>query len=163
FLVNLIDSPGHADFSYEVTAALRITDGALVVVDCIEGVCVETETVLRQRLCENLRPVLLTVNKMDKCLLELDVDNDEDVYMMLKGVIDDTNAVLRDAMVSPVEGTVAFSSGLYGWAFTLRTFSEMYATLYGYNELKLRNRLWGDNYYDRKKRKWTNYDTGAAS
>ncbi|GJW23583.1 retrotransposon protein, putative, ty1-copia subclass [Tanacetum coccineum] len=74
-------------------------------------------------------------------------------------VVDDTNAVLRDAMVSPVEGTVAFSSVLYGWAFTLTTFSEMY----GYNELKLRNRLWGDNYYDRKKRKWTNYDTGAAS
>jgi elongation factor 2 len=161
FLVNLIDSPGHVDFSAEVTAALRVTDGALVVVDCVEGVCVQTGTVLRQALNERVRPVLM-VNKMDRVFSELHLEA-EDCYQTFRKVIESVNAVIgtygsqtemEDLMVDPTKGNVAFGSGLQGWAFTLRTFAKFYAKKYGVSKEKMMEKLWGDNYFDAAKRRW---------
>ena len=91
-MINLIDSPGHVDFSSEVTAALRVTDGTLVVVDCVEGVCVQTETVLRQALAERIKPVVI-INKVDRALLELQVDK-ESLYQSFQRTIENVNVIL---------------------------------------------------------------------
>jgi len=160
FLINLIDSPGHVDFSSEVTAALRVTDGALVVVDCVEGVCVQTETVLRQALGERIKPILM-VNKVDRALLELQLDQEE-AYQSFSKTIESVNVVIStyrdesmgDLQVFPDKGTVCFGSGLHGWGFTLVKFAQIYAAKFGVESSKLQERLWGENWYDPESKKW---------
>ena len=167
FLINLIDSPGHVDFSSEVTAALRVTDGALVVVDAIEGVCVQTETVLRQALSERIRPVAV-LNKVDRALLELQVEKEE-LYQSFQRTIESINVViamyndpvLGDTQLYPERGTVAFASGLHGWAFTLRQFAARYARKFGVDKTKMMGKLWGENYFNPKTKKWSSKDTDA--
>ena len=92
YLVNLIDSPGHVDFSSEVTAALRLTDGALVVVDVVSGCSVQTETVLRQALSEKIKPVLV-INKIDRAILEQKLEP-ESLYQRLNQIIDQINYLI---------------------------------------------------------------------
>jgi len=162
FLINLIDSPGHVDFSSEVTAALRVTDGALVVVDCVSGVCVQTETVLRQAIAERIKPVLF-MNKMDLAISSRQLD-EEELYEAFRNSIENVNVIISmyydeggpmgDIMVNPVNGTVGFGSGLQGWAFTLRNFALMYAEKFKIPVDKLMKRLWGDNYFFTAAKKW---------
>ncbi|KAJ0406923.1 hypothetical protein P43SY_001774 [Pythium insidiosum] len=169
YLINLIDSPGHVDFSSEVTAALRVTDGALVVIDCIEGVCVQTETVLRQAISERVKPVLM-VNKVDRALLELQLEP-EDCYQSFARAIESVNVIiatyndpkLGDCQVYPDKGTVAFGSGLHQWGFTLKKFARMYSKKFGIEESKMMQKLWGDWYFDADNKKWTSRNNEAGT
>jgi elongation factor 2 len=168
FLINLIDSPGHVDFSSEVTAALRVTDGGLVVVDMVEGVCVQTETVLRQALGERIVPVL-TINKLDRGFLELQLEPEE-MYQNFVKVIENANVIIstyRDELLGdvtcyPEKGNVAFSAGLQGWAFTLNRFARMYAKKFGVDSEKMKQRLWGDSYFDAESKKWVSKSTSST-
>jgi len=162
FLINLIDSPGHVDFSSEVTAALRVTDGALVVVDCVSGVCVQTETVLRQAIAERIRPVLF-MNKMDRALLELQLDQEE-LFQTFQRIVENVNVIVATyadddgpmgvVRVDVNNASVGFGSGLHGWAFTLKQFAEMYASKFGVDVDKMMKKLWGENFFNPKTKKW---------
>ncbi|GAM26756.1 hypothetical protein SAMD00019534_099310 [Acytostelium subglobosum LB1] len=160
FLINLIDLPGHVDLSSEVTAALRVTDGALVVVDTVEGVCVQTESVLRQAILESVVPILF-VNKMDRLFLELKMEP-EDAYIKLRSTIESVNALVQVAEGSPScvhlqpqTGNVGFGSGYQGWGFTIEAWARIYEAALGVSHAKMINNLWGDRFYDSVTKKWS--------
>ena len=92
YLINLIDSPGHIDFSSEVSTASRLCDGALVLVDAVEGIQSQTITVLRQTWIEKLKP-LLVINKMDRLITELRMSAME-AYARLTQLIEQMNAII---------------------------------------------------------------------
>ena len=131
-LINLIDTPGHVDFGGDVTRAMRAVDGALVVVDAVEGTMPQTETVLRQALRENVKPALF-INKVDRLINELQ-EGPEEMQQRLQDVIADVNELIRGMAeekyeeegwrVSVEDGTVAFGSALYNWAVSLPSMQE---------------------------------------
>ncbi|XP_068597984.1 elongation factor-like GTPase 1 [Brachionichthys hirsutus] len=100
YLINLIDSPGHVDFSSEVSAAVRLCDGAIVVVDAVQGVCPQTQAVLRQAWLENIRPVLV-INKIDRLIVELKLTSQE-AYKHLQKILEQVNAVTGTLFTSKV-------------------------------------------------------------
>ncbi|XP_006139317.2 elongation factor-like GTPase 1 [Pelodiscus sinensis] len=100
YLINLIDSPGHVDFSSEVSTAVRLCDGCIIVLDAVEGVCPQTQAVLRQAWLENIRPVLV-INKIDRLIVELKLTPQE-AYSHLKNILEQVNAITGTLFTSKV-------------------------------------------------------------
>ncbi|MDR3102769.1 MAG: elongation factor EF-2 [Methanocalculaceae archaeon] len=127
YLINMIDTPGHVDFGGDVTRAMRAVDGAVVVVDAVEGPMPQTETVLRQALKEGVHPVLF-INKVDRLINELKVDPQE-MMIRLGKVIDKVNKLIKGMneeiytnggwKLDALKGNVAFGSALYNWAISI--------------------------------------------
>lgn len=126
YLINMIDTPGHVDFGGDVTRAMRAVDGAVVVVDAVEGAMPQTETVLRQAIREGVRPVLF-INKTDRLINELKVEK-KDFAMRLGKIIDNVNKLIRGMdeekfkagwRVDAAAGTVAIGSARYNWAISM--------------------------------------------
>jgi elongation factor 2 len=129
----------------------------------LTGVCVQTETVLRQAIAERIRPVLF-MNKMDRALLELQLEP-EDLYQTFQRIVENVNVIIATyadddgpmgtVRVDPANASVGFGSGLHGWAFTVKQFAEMYASKFGVDVDKLMKKLWGENFFNPKTKKWS--------
>ena len=182
-VINLIDSPGHVDFSSEVSTAVRLCDGAIVLVDVVEGVQPQTEVVLKQAWLEGIKPILV-LNKMDRLITEMKL-TPIDAHVRLVQVLEGVNAVIgnlfaadvmkenednledglddaddSDLYFSPERGNVLFASAYDGWAFDLPTFAEIYAKRFGFSEKALCKTLWGDYFINSKTKEIVK---GAAS
>ncbi|MGF3522698.1 MAG: GTP-binding protein [Candidatus Bathyarchaeia archaeon] len=126
YIINLVDTPGHVDFTGKVTRALRAIDGAVVVVDAVEEIMAQTEVVTRQALEERVRPVLF-INKVDRLITELQL-NEKKIQKKLTNIIVNFNNLIEvyadkpfkaQWKVNAAEGNVGFGSALHGWGFTL--------------------------------------------
>lgn len=126
YVVNLVDTPGHVDFTGHVTRSLRMMDGGLVVVDAVEGVMTQTETVVRQALGEYVRP-LLFINKVDRLIKELRLSPHE-IQQRFIEIAKEFDALMglyadpqfKDAwMLDFKRGQIAFGSALHKWGLTV--------------------------------------------
>lgn len=179
YAINLIDSPGHVDFSRQVVTAARLCDGCLVLVDAVEGVCTQTLAVLRQARRERLKACLV-VNKIDRLITELKLST-TDAATWLHRLLEQVNAACAtikcdqseettDTVVSAdpadssadepaphffsiQEGNVVFSSSTDGWAFTIDKFVKLYASKLDMNRMALQKALWGEYYFDAKSKR----------
>jgi elongation factor 2 len=142
YLINLIDTPGHVDFGGHVTRSMRAVDGVILVVDSVEGVMPQTETVLRQALKERAKPVLF-INKIDRLINELKL-NYEQMQEKLTRIINDVNKLIKanapkefadEWLINVAKGNVAFGSAFNKWAisypFSQRT-GINFKTIYEY-------------------------------
>ncbi len=140
YLINLIDTPGHVDFGGDVTRAMRAIDGVIILVDAVEGIMPQTETVIRQALKERVRPVLF-INKVDRLVNELKIGQEQMQQRFVK-IITEVNQRIRKQLPDDLKekwllnveaGNVAFGSAFHKWAvsvpFTKKTgvgFKDVY-------------------------------------
>ncbi|XP_028407033.1 elongation factor-like GTPase 1 isoform X2 [Dendronephthya gigantea] len=135
YLINLIDSPGHIDFSSEVSTAVRLCDGALIVVDVVEGVCPQTHAVLRQAWLEGIKPCLV-LNKIDRLITELK-QSPLEAFIHLQKILEQVNAVtgtlfstdvLEKTSSQQAESRVVDDDHVFDWSSGLEEVDD--STLY---------------------------------
>ncbi len=126
YLINLIDTPGHVDFSGNVTRAMRAVDGTIVLVCASEGIMPQTETVVRQALRERVKPVLF-INKFDRLIKELKLGPEQMQEKIIKIIANFNKLIEKFAepeykekwKVNITDGSVSFGSARDNWALSV--------------------------------------------
>src|SRR4030043_1562004 len=155
YLINLIDTPGHVDFSGNVTRAMRAIDGTIVLVCAVEGIMPQTETVIKQALRERVQPVLF-INKVDRLMKEMKL-TPESMQQRFVKIINEFNDLISKIaepdfkakwLVNIGDGSVAFGSARENWALSVPfmkkkgiTFRDIFA-LYEMNEEERKEWVW---------------------
>ena len=183
YLINLVDSPGHVDFSADVSTAVRLCDSALVIVDVCEGVCVQTHAVLEQAWKEGLK-MCLVLNKMDRLVVELQL-SPEEAYEHINRILEQVNALVnsfvafermsadvddttsastdsqfddqdlevRKMFFSPKHNNVIFCSAVHCWAFHIGQFATLFSKTHGIRRDTVYEAMWGDYFFRKKDKK----------
>ncbi|MFC2143021.1 elongation factor EF-2 [Candidatus Aenigmatarchaeota archaeon] len=132
YLINLIDTPGHVDFGGDVTRAMRAVDGAIIVVDAVEAIMPQTETVVRQALRERVKPILF-INKVDRLIKELQLTPEKMQERFLNVIMQVNKLIQKYAekeyqekwLVKVEDGSVAFGSAYRNWAISFPFMKKM--------------------------------------
>jgi ribosome assembly protein 1 len=191
YLINLVDSPGHIDFSSDVSTATRLCDGALIVIDVLEGLCTQTHAVIYKALRERMKPCLV-LNKLDRLAVEMKLTPIE-AFHHLRRIIENVNALAfslltselrqlaelegRDPNIeiseddpfllewnfSPEKGNVIFASAIDSWGFSITKFSNMWAKKLGLNRNVLQKYFFEDYSFNSKTIKIVKYNAADSS
>eukprot|EP00457_Paulinella_chromatophora_P001315 gb/GEZN01001317.1/.p1 GENE.gb/GEZN01001317.1/~~gb/GEZN01001317.1/.p1 ORF type:complete len:993 (-),score=150.91 gb/GEZN01001317.1/:162-3002(-) len=166
YLMNMMDTPGHVNFSDEQTAAMRLADGAVMVIDAVEGVMMQTRRGLEAAV-QNHLPICVVINKVDRLVLELKLPPN-DAYLKLDHTLQEVNEILQKVgypkKISPELGNVAFASSLHDWIFTPYSFAKIYSDYHSnFRPTDFCKVLWGNVYMDSKTRKFTRKPENSGS
>eukprot|EP00158_Paraphelidium_tribonemae_P007400 Partr_v1_DN28233_c1_g1_i1_m75347 putative Elongation factor len=168
-LFNIIDTPGHVDLIDEAVAGLRISDGAVLVVDAVDGVMLNTERLLKEIVLSQM-PIVLVINKVDRLILELKMPP-ADAYYKLRHTVEEVNSIIAAlsastaGRLSPELGNVCFASTRYGFLFSLASFGRVYQDVWAapLDIDSFAKRLWGDIYFDADGNKFIRKSDNAST